>query len=74
MGLFSYILGWVKGKIAFKVHLSPTEVETGAELRNRRLNHQPDQFSLKVLSYQVKSLLSRMGGGGFQDKRPSQPS
>ena len=59
-----FLLSWVgwDGKIEVKVHISPTEAETGTELRNRRLNHQPDQFSLKILSYQVKSLLSRVDG------------
>ena len=53
---------WGLAKIEIKVHLSLTEAETWAKLSNRVFNHQPDQFSLKVLSYQVKSLLSWMNG------------
>ena len=66
------------GKIEIKVHLIPTEAETGAELRKRRLNHQPDQFSLKVLSYQVKYLHNRVGGwvgwGKIMNKDPLPPA
>ena len=66
-----FVLSWVGlgGKIEIKVHFSLTEAETGTEVHNRRLNHQPHQFNLKVLSCQVESLLSRLDGWGEAKSR-----
>ena len=48
---FLTFLGEVWGQIEIKVHLSPA--------LQKKIEH--DQFSLKVLSYQVKPLLSWVG-------------